>query len=838
MSNLANQIISQSYVSVLNIGTTSGATLTANPQVITDGDGNASPLQLSTTGITVSGPIIPTTSGSFDLGSPTKPFRHLYVSSGSVYLDNNQVLTLQGDSTTLISPQQNTIRFINDVLFDSENSGSNVGGQFTMLGVGPNVATNTLYSGDFHFLNTNGYLLMSNKIPGMAAGSGSINILAEDTGSINIYTDVLPLNIMTDDGVIGLTVSGSGNIITTINGNNQNSLTTTLVSSSVNFSQNATQEAYVYNSEVANSETNLISVNETQFVLGAVDITGNTYAQKLRVYVLPGQTDLQDYNTSTSGYTSWMHIDNNSGNNPIPKFDRGIISLSGISVTGSVDVTGDFTINGVPFTGGSSGTSGTSGTSGDSLFAQTGSWWNTTNNVGITGSLRISGSQAVDLEVTGGVKVATNDGKGFSSVNPSNFNVDTTLVSTLNAENYVFGSTGSVSSLYVGVYDQPSFNTDVEFKLSVNTGSGIQFSDWDNVSAGAYVPWLSVAPNLGNNPAPQFKRSVGITGSLNVSSSLDHNIRGNVIMTGSLNISGSADSDLNLYGRALISGPTSGNTPRLLVSNSLSNSRLIPENIYTQNAAGDGGQLGSVAGGYVVAYKNDGTELALSADAAQYGSGWSGPAIIINDAGDNYPAMIGFQTKSGYTNGTISLLKNTAVTGSLTVTGSIISTGSITIQSGSGDLYMYGHKMFSIGQFQNNTTLSGSANVSQSMVFDVTDYSEGVSLVSGSRLTVANAGYYNIQFSAQIKQTGGGTANAHIWFKKNGSNIVESATRYTLPNNTYQVAALNFGAALAANDYVEIAWQSDDASTQLLYEAPTGNIPAVPSVIASVTQIR
>ena len=146
--------------------------------------------------------------------------------------------------------------------------------------------------------------------------------------------------------------------------------------------------------------------------------------------------------------------------------------------------------------------------------------------------------------------------------------------------------------------------------------------------------------------------------------------------------------------------------------------------------------------------------------------------------------------------------------------------------------------MFSIGQFQNNSTLSGSANVSQSMTFDTTDYSEGVSLVAGSRLTVANSGYYNIQFSAQIKQTGGGTANAYVWFKRNGSNVSESATRYTLPNNTYQVAALNLGLFMSASDYVEIAWQSDDASTQLLWEAPTGNIPAVPSVIATVTQIR
>ena len=60
----------------------------------------------------------------------------------------------------------------------------------------------------------------------------------------------------------------------------------------------------------------------------------------------------------------------------------------------------------------------------------------------------------------------------------------------------------------------------------------------------------------------------------------------------------------------------------------------------------------------------------------------------------------------------------------------------------------------------------------------------------------------------------------------------------TLTGDTYQVAALNFGTQLNANDYVEIAWQSDDASTQLVYEAPSGNITAVPSVIATIQQVR
>ncbi len=67
--------------------------------------------------------------------------------------------------------------------------------------------------------------------------------------------------------------------------------------------------------------------------------------------------------------------------------------------TGSVNITGSLTINGTSYTAATSGTSGTSGigtsgtsgTSGDSLFAQTGSFWATTNNIHVTGSLIVSG---------------------------------------------------------------------------------------------------------------------------------------------------------------------------------------------------------------------------------------------------------------------------------------------------------------------------------------------------------------------------------------------------------------------------------------------------------------
>jgi len=155
---------------------------------------------------------------------------------------------------------------------------------------------------------------------------------------------------------------------------------------------------------------------------------------------------------------------------------------------------------------------------------------------------------------------------------------------------------------------------------------------------------------------------------------------------------------------------------------------------------------------------------------------------------------------------------------------------------------MYGHKMFNVGAFLSTQTQSGSANVSQSINYNTTDYSQGVSVVSGTRLTVANAGVYNIQFSAQVDRvSGSGTDTVHIWLKKNGTNVTNSAGAITisgLATAAKTISSWNYVVDAAASDYYEICWQTTDANIQLINAAASGNIPDVPSVIVTVTQVR
>ena len=141
------------------------------------------------------------------------------------------------------------------------------------------------------------------------------------------------------------------------------------------------------------------------------------------------------------------------------------------------------------------------------------------------------------------------------------------------------------------------------------------------------------------------------------------------------------------------------------------------------------------------------------------------------------------------------------------------------------------------GQWQNNSTLSGSANVSHSFEYDTTDLVFKTYLIPPGKLYVQESGVYNIQFSTQLDEPGGGAATIYIWFKKNGVNIPESATAIDLANKGKLVAAWNFMTYLNEGDYVELMWQSNNANTQIVSAPPAGNIPAIPSIIITITQV-
>jgi len=119
----------------------------------------------------------------------------------------------------------------------------------------------------------------------------------------------------------------------------------------------------------------------------------------------------------------------------------------------------------------------------------------------------------------------------------------------------------------------------------------------------------------------------------------------------------------------------------------------------------------------------------------------------------------------------------------------------------------------------------------------VSDY-EVTRGVPTSRIYVANTGVYNFQFSAQLDKTGGSASAVYIWPKINGVNLPDSATKIVIDGpNSEIVAAWNFVLVLKAADYFELAWESSDTNVVIPYVAASGNIPAIPSIILTVSWV-
>ena len=150
------------------------------------------------------------------------------------------------------------------------------------------------------------------------------------------------------------------------------------------------------------------------------------------------------------------------------------------------------------------------------------------------------------------------------------------------------------------------------------------------------------------------------------------------------------------------------------------------------------------------------------------------------------------------------------------------------------------------GSFYSTTTFTPAVvNTAYAITFNNTyERADGSELVYGvyvgpvtSQIFVDNTATYNFQFSAQLKETGGGTKQIYIWPRINGVDVADSATNVTLANglNAAAVAAWNFVLNLQAGDYFELIYSADSTSVTIPYVAASSPVPAIPSVILTVT---
>ena len=154
------------------------------------------------------------------------------------------------------------------------------------------------------------------------------------------------------------------------------------------------------------------------------------------------------------------------------------------------------------------------------------------------------------------------------------------------------------------------------------------------------------------------------------------------------------------------------------------------------------------------------------------------------------------------------------------------------------------------GAFQDTTDQTATANTATVMTFNTTDYSNGVTVVTSggkaSRLTVAQAGIYNLQFSVQFDNADVQEHDVTIWLRKDASgagvDIDGSAGLVGVPSshggiNGHVIVGWNYFISLNANDFVEIWWSTPDTNITIqAYAAGTSPTrPSTASVVATMT---
>ena len=145
-----------------------------------------------------------------------------------------------------------------------------------------------------------------------------------------------------------------------------------------------------------------------------------------------------------------------------------------------------------------------------------------------------------------------------------------------------------------------------------------------------------------------------------------------------------------------------------------------------------------------------------------------------------------------------------------------------------------------VGSFYDTTDQQFAKDTNNALRLNTTSISYGVTVVSNTQVTVSTDGIYVMDFSAQLHHRGGGGNGEQIdiWLAKNGNPIPDTATRMIVPNGRYLVASWDFMLELNDTDYIELMYRTNNGNIVVEHVDAFDGVPAVPSLIVNVTQVR
>lgn len=168
---------------------------------------------------------------------------------------------------------------------------------------------------------------------------------------------------------------------------------------------------------------------------------------------------------------------------------------------------------------------------------------------------------------------------------------------------------------------------------------------------------------------------------------------------------------------------------------------------------------------------------------------------------------------------------------------SLISSPSLNIAPGGSNLY------FPYAAIQRTTDKIFTANTATEITFDTNDFLSACTNDGTNGIGVEVSGIYNYQFSVQWRNTSAQIHDAWIWLRKNSTNIVGTASQFSIVSSHggvdgHAIAAANFYVQLTSGDFVKMfAAVNNTALAMEAYPVQTSPfaMPSIPSCVATLT---
>jgi len=172
----------------------------------------------------------------------------------------------------------------------------------------------------------------------------------------------------------------------------------------------------------------------------------------------------------------------------------------------------------------------------------------------------------------------------------------------------------------------------------------------------------------------------------------------------------------------------------------------------------------------------------------------------------------------------------------------------------------YGGRFYGNGRYistaynqliSNTDQAAGALGTAYAVTYDTTDFPDGITITSGSRITFAESGVYTITYSIQFENDNNTSETVDIWLRYEGTDIAGSNSRFGMPPRkgagvpSTLIAVTPITVDIENDgDYIQIMWHPSDLGVTIEHypvvtasPGVTPAIPATPSVIVGVTFI-